>query len=256
MKKSRKHLFLSSTILRGRRIKGPEGDDTGGGATGDSTQGGNNQGGNEPSNDGSNSNANNDGLPIAPEAFWKDPAAEGDDSGNQGDDDSKDFGTQIMTEISGWNPPKPLFDADIAKEVADGNLDGVNARFNEMVQGAVRQAVVLTAKIMQRFEGSIDQRIDGKLGQDRTRQGDEGLLAENFTSFKDPAVAPMIRGVFQQSLLHTKGDRTKALEMTRGMLRTMGQTGRNDLGIEAPPRNPDDLDAGSRSFVKDLLELP
>ena len=263
--RNRHHLFLSTSISRGRLLK-EDVPGAGGGAPagGDSGAGGDNGGNSGDSGSAQAGTANNDGQQFDPGQFWKLP--ESGDGGNQnqnqgsdgqgGQNQEPDIGTQIAADIKGFKIATPIFDDAIAQEIADGKLDGINGRFQDMAQTVLQQSVVTVARIMKAFEQSIDSRISGMINNSQTADKDERLLGDSFQAFSQPAMQPVIRGVFQQSLTHTKGDRAKAIEMTKGMLRSMGQLGRQDFGIPTPPRNPDDIygSDGAADLVRDLLE--
>lgn len=263
MRKNRKHLYLSSTLARGRFLKAPEGDDTSGG--GSTPQGGdsgqtpdNTQGNSTPATQGQSGDQNNPGQQLDVDGFWK--KAESQDGGDQnqnGGEQTPDVGTQIVNDIKAFKLGTPIFDDSIATEIAEGKLDGINNRLNQMAQSVMQQTVVMTARLMKALEESMDQRVSGMIDSSQSQTKDEQLLTENFQAYSQPAMQPVIRGVFQQSLSHTKGDRKAAMEMTKGMLKQMGQLGREDFGIPKPPRNPDDVYGAdsSASLVKDLLSM-
>lgn len=256
---NRKAMYLNATILRGRRLK--DGEEGAGGQSGGANSGaGGDNGGNSGDSSGQAQNGqNNDGAQLDPNQFWHIPEAKDGENGTQGDGDGggEDIGQQIVGEIGKFTLGTPIFDDSIAGEIAEGKLDGINARFNQMSQAVLKQSVMMAARIMQQFEKSMDERISGAINSSQTVNRDESLLKEHFPSFGQVAMQPMIRGVFQQSLTHTKGDRAKAIEMTKGMLRSMGQIGRTDFGITEAPRNPDDVYGAdsSKSLVRDLLEM-
>jgi hypothetical protein len=97
----------------------------------------------------------------------------------------------------------------------------------------------------------VQEAIQNALGN---RDNNQSLI-ESFPSMRDPAMAPIINGVFQQSLKHSGGDRNKAIAMTRDMLKYMGKTATSDLGIEVPPNSREDsfMTDSSRSLVDELL---
>lgn len=237
--------------LHGGLLKDEEGH---GGGGGDSNGGGNNGGGNSGDSGQSGGNQNNDGQSFNAESFWNSPEPEGTSQESQGPTDAE-FGQSLMQTITNFQG-SPVFDAETASQIAEGNLDGVNQRLQAMQQGVLRQSMIMMAQILQRFDTQVDGRISGQINQNSTRQSDESMLSEQFPSFTKPEVRPVIQGVFQQSLKHSKGDRKAALEMTRGMLKSMGQLGGSDFGFSTPPGNPDDHTSnGPSSLVQELLSM-
>jgi hypothetical protein len=251
---SRKSIYLYTGARRGLHGGLPkEGEDHQG--SGDSGQPQNNGTGNSGDSGQNGQNQNNDGLGFEPASFWNNPEpADGGTGESQGPTD-EEFGQTLMQSITNFTPPT-IFDAETASQIAEGNLEGVNQRMQQFGQTMMRQAMIMTAQILQRFEGQVDGRIKGSITENSTRQSDESMLAEQFPSFAKKEVRPVIQGVFQQSLKHSKGDRTKALEMTRGMLKSMGQLGAGDFGLSTPPSNPDDFTSnGPSSLVQELLQM-
>lgn len=248
----------------GRLMRDPNGHPAGGDDTG-------NQGG-APANEGVQSQNNgqgnaqgfenqtgtqdNNGQELDPNAFWNDPNAAGDgNSSHEEDLSGQHTGQQIVQDIQNFRI-EPLFSAETAQQISEGNFENVNTALNTAMQNTMRQTVALTARIMQDFEKSIQSQIQGSIKQNQTQQTDEQMLSENFSTYTNPAMKPMIRGVFNQALKHSGNDRDKAMRLTRSMLQTMGQTGSSDLGFQTPPAGPDDYQSeGPSSLVKDLLAM-
>ena len=117
----------------------------------------------------------------------------------------------------------------------------------------------ITAELMKAFEGNFDRRIEalinGKIEGSRTSQNDEKLLGDTFKGFANPAMKPMIQGVFNKALEHSKGDRAKALDLAKGMLQAMGQHGKDDFGFSRFNNPDDNLAEGPSRLVQELLEL-
>lgn len=256
--RSRKSIFLGTTArlgLHGGLLKDEQGHDQSAGG-GNQGQQQNNGGGNSGDSGQSGGNQNNDGLGFEPASFWNNPEpADGGNSESQQGPSDEEFGQSLMQSITNFQAPA-IFDAETASQIAEGNLDGVNQRMQQFGQTMMRQAMIMTAQILQRFEGQVDGRIRGSITENSTRQSDEAMLSEQFPSFAKKEVRPVIQGVFQQSLKHSKGDRAKAMQMTRDMLKSMGQLGAGDFGLSTPPSNPDDFTSnGPSSLVQELLSM-
>ena len=240
--------------LHGGLLKDDEGHG-GGGGQGDSGQGGNNGGGNGGDSNTQGGGQNNNGQEFNAEGFWNSPEPEGGNSGESQGPTDQEFGQSLLQGITQYQGGA-VFDAETASQIAEGNLDGVNQRMQQMQQGVLRQSLIMMSQILQRFESQMEGRINGAITQNSTQRDDTSMLAEAFPSYGQAAMKPVINGVFQQSLRHTKGDRKAALEMTRGMLRSMGQLGGSDMGIQTPPNNPDDFQSnGPSSLVQELLSM-
>lgn len=256
MRKNRKALYLHSTIIRGRRLR--EGEEDGGG-TGESGTQPNNTGVNgESAPGGQQSNA---GQPFDPASFWASDGNDdaGDDSNNDGSDEGKELGTQLVSQIQAFKPKADVFTAEALEKMASGDLTPLNEAIAESHRAGMTQMLGITAQLLKRFETHIEGRFESlvgkRLNESQTNQRDERVLSENFKGYADPAVKPVIQGVWNQALRHTKGDRKAALTMTQGMLQAMGKAGKDDMGF-SNFRNPDDnLDEGPSRLVQELLEL-
>lgn len=239
----------------GRFMRAPDGhDDTGtGGGAPESGQNGNNSNVNlgESNNGGSGGDNAGGGDDLA--SFWNDPPADGsgnEESGEQDQQQSQALGQELAGLISG-HQAAPLFTKELADQIADGNLEGINKAFGEAQQAALRQSLVLNTKLISavanRLESQMQARIDAALGN----KDSEVALETHFPAAKDPKARPLIQRVWDQSMKQTKGDKQKAVQLTRQMLDAFGQS----TGLSTPPSDPStpvSSDA-SRSLVDDLL---
>lgn len=209
----------------------------------------NNEGGNPAPDSNAGGDANNAGQALNPEQFWTGQPNDG--GSNDSEISAEEFGRGIAQEIANYQGVE-IFTPDIAAQVAQGDLAGVNQAMQAMQRQAIQQAVVIATNIMRRgladVESRFDTRVQSHLGSEKNQQA----LMEEFPSMRDPAMAPVIQGVFAQAMIHTKNDRTKALEMTRGMLRVMGKSGSKDFGISDPPQSQENP-GSSHSLVAELL---
>jgi hypothetical protein len=253
-----KTALLNSTLMTpverrmGRFMRAPDGHG------GDSSASGDNTGVNPDS--GTGDPASNTGQAFDYASFWdkKEEGSGNPDSGQGGDgvDAGKELGQQLVSQIQSYKA-SDVFTQEALQKMSDGDLTPLNEGINAAVQGSMKQMLGIVATLLERFESHqqtrFDQLVEGKLQSAQMSQKDESLLSENFKGFADPAMRPVIHGVFKKSLEHSGGDRSKALSLTRGMLETMGKLGREDMGI---PRfaNPDDgLDEGPARLVQELL---
>lgn len=240
----------------------------GGGGTGDQNQGGapNNQGGNSgDSNGNSGGGADNGGQGFDLNQFWSDPQPQnggqspnqqqpsGDSQGNQGGDQGSPLGRQLVEQLTGFNAGN-LFDDAVAQQINDGDLSGINGRFNELGQNLLRQSIMMNTHVVRAFGEQMVERMQSMIQEHLGGRDNEAAMLEAFPSAKDTRVRPVIERVFNQSLKINGGDRTKAIEMTREMLKLVGQNASTDLGFETPPSGrDDDLATNAASLVEDLL---
>jgi hypothetical protein len=250
--------LLTSTMMTpaerrmGRFMRAPDGHEGG-----DSGAPANNTGVNSDS--GTPAGDSNTGQDFDFGAFWNQQKQDdaSDDSKKDEPDEGAQLGQQLVSQIQGFKA-SDVFTQDALQKMTDGDLSPLNEGINKAVQMSMTQMLGITATLMQKFEQNLQSRFDSmvenRLETSRTSQQDEQMLSKEFKAFSDPAVRPMIHGVFRQALQHSAGDRQKALKLTRGMLQTMGTVAKDDMGLSSL-RNPDDqLDEGPARLVQELLQ--
>lgn len=255
--RTRKQLFLTTSISRCTPLRREGEGEQGGGTGGDSGGGGDNKGGNSDSGGGGGDP--NAGQQFDYSSFWaaKEPEGDSNDSGNEGDA-GKELGTRLVGQIQNFKPDD-VFTAATLEKMANGDLTDLNSGLQKSFQAGLTQMLGITAELMKAFEGNFDKRIEslinGKIEGSRTSQNDEKLLGDTFKGFANQAMRPMIQGVFNKALEHSKGDRPKALDLAKGMLQAMGQHGKDDFGFSRFTNPDNNLDEGPSRLVQELLEL-
>jgi hypothetical protein len=106
----------------------------------------------------------------------------------------------------------------------------------------------LLGGVIDRLSEDFDQRIQRALGN----RDNEITLETHFPLAKDPTMRPMVQRVWDQALVNAKGNKEKAIQLTKGMLDAFG----SKTSIREPAEDPT---AGintpaSRSLVESLLE--
>jgi hypothetical protein len=245
---------------RGRFMRAPDGHEGGtppaqGGS--DSTPPANNTGGNSadstnPTGTGDNTSQ---GDPLA--GFWEgkpEKDAGASDSSAAEAEESRALGTELKGVIDSFAPP-PAFTEDIAKQVAEGNFDGVNQAMAAAHRATIQQSVGVVTKllgaIIPKLQADLEQRVQTAMGNQESDQ----FLQQNFPEAKNPAFAPVVDRVWKQSLVNAKGNREEAIRQTRGMLQAMGSQFAGD-DIRSPASDPHaGIDtAASKSLVAQLLQ--
>lgn len=259
---SRKNNLLAHTAMTpaerrmGRFMRAPDGHGEGGGS----------DSGANPDNTGVNLGTgtpgadSNTGQDFDYTAFWNQQQQKDDNAESQGDeepDEGAQLGQQLVSQIQSFKA-SDVFTQDALAKMTEGDLSPLNEGINKAVQTSMTQMLGITATLMQKFEQNLQSRFDSmvenRLETSKTSDKDEQMLASEFKAFADPSVRPVIHGVFRQALTHSNGDRKKAMQLTRGMLQTMGTVARDDMGL-GNFRNPDDqLDEGPARLVQDLLQ--
>jgi hypothetical protein len=242
----------------GRFMRGPDGHEGAAGNTtppGDSSGGQNNAGnitgvGNEEKTE------DNGGQEKPLERFWEAKPEEGVDPDAEAEraKSSQELGKEIGAMISGFQAPE-VFTKEIADAIADGDLKGVNQALNEHSQKLMQHQIAVTAKLLggviDRLSADFEAKIQKALGS----KDNEIALETHFPLAKDAALRPMVQRVWDQALVNSKGNREKAIQLTRGMLDAFGEK----MGGGRSLRDaPDDPTAGintapAKRLVEDLL---
>jgi hypothetical protein len=240
-----------------RVMKDPEGDHG-------SNQQQNNDGNAGDSNGTGGTGENNNGQEFNPEGFWEDPQEQASQNGtptptpapNQQDDPGKTLGTQLNEGLQALKFDD-LFTTDIADQIANGDLKGANERFQTLAREAVKQSVVMNTQVVKAFGQQIMSRVEAMIAEKFGGEKNDAALVAAFPSAKDPAVYKTVKGIFDQSMKHTNGNRDKAVEMTRGMLKFVTTKSSADLGLdtEPPAGRGDTMTDNSRQLVESLLSL-
>lgn len=235
---------------------------------GDSNQAPNNQGSENNDSGGTPANQNNGGQePDVGENFWSDPspdtnrsAPSGESAGggspsggspNQQQDAGKAFATALSELKFG-----EVFTPEAIKKLNDeSDASLFNQGLQALGQDAVRQSVLMSARLMQQvttqIREEVKQEIQNSLGQ-RDAQTD---LATEIPSYKNPKVRPVIDQIFAQAQKHHPKDRAKAIELTKSMLKIQMDTMGPDFGITTPPNGPDDQLRSDTNWEKELLGI-
>ena len=207
----------------------------------------------------------NTGQEFDGNSFWDQPSAEATGTPGQpgsaesgapagGQNDAAEFGKQLSARLDAI-AFDPAFTEEIARQVEQGDLSGINKTMAANHQKAVRESVVLTAQLMQKSQEALLTKVQSMIDQKLGTRDTNKTLEENFSMAKDPALRPIVQSVFDQAMLKAKGNRTVAVAETQKMLKVLGVRGAKDMGITTPPASPEDTftsDAAT-SLVEELM---
>lgn len=192
------------------------------------------------------SEQNNTGNEFDPAAFWNSPASAGDGApsgesgagkqGESGTQEPSNFGQELATRLSTLTFGDPVFNDEVAGQINEGNFTGVQDRLNAMGQSIVREALAMQVKILRPFAEQLMEQVRQETNQTFNNRDNVESLERLFPAAKNPAMAKTIQPIYDQALLNAKGDRTKAVEATKEMLRFMAGESAKDLGVEVLPR--------------------
>lgn len=214
---------------------------------------------------------NNAGQSFDPASFWDTPSPDGTGSpargsadsapagggstGTQGNaDPGQEIGQRFATQLQSL-AFAPVFSNEVAQQIADGNLEGVNGAITQLGRDSVRNAVTMSAQLMQVHGQHILSQVEAMI-QDRLGGRDnDAALEQAFPQLAtNPAMRPMVTEVFAQAMKHSGGKREAALDLTRTMLKFMGQGVNKELGLTEPAgSSSDNIGSGAMSLVEELL---
>lgn len=259
--------FTAPGIARGRIMRAPEGDagaGAGGGA-GAESQGTGNNGGQGEGNSGSGasgaSESNNTGKAFDPASFWDGPApakdaapsgesagGKGGESGNQGQGNQGEFAQQLTSRLSSLTFGDPIFNAEVAEQINEGNYDGVQKRFEAMGQQIVRESLAMQVQVLRPFAEQLMEQMRNESKQTFDSRDNKESLETLFPAAKNPVMAKTIQPIYDQALKNLKGDRAAAVAQTKEMLRFMAGESAKDLNFELAPRGQGDRGGPTPNF--------
>lgn len=230
-------------LQSGRLMRGP--DDH---PTGTQQEGTNNGGGNSTPPTGESESQNNTGNELDLEQFWAPEDGENgaapkresdDDSGSSSSISDTDLATNLRDGIAAAN-----FGDVMTPEIYTSLQSGDPVAFNTGIQDFGRaimsqtmgQSIAVMRVLRERILGEVNQMIEGRVTGDK----DHDELIRAIPSAGSAAMGPTIKNVYKQALTRTKGDRTKAIEMTKDVLRIQAENFGSDLNLNVAPRSPDD----------------
>jgi hypothetical protein len=229
----------------------PPQNDGGTGTGGDSTGGTNNSGGNSGTQNGNTGTQNNPGQPSVTDDFWSRsvssgdgppvarPGSDGTNPNGTGSDPNEQFSKELGQELAGLTF-KPAMTTEIASDISEGKFESFDKLMAENHQAAVRNALQLSVKVIQRFGEQMMAQVEKRIGSSLTTKDNMSALETAFPIAKDPKIRPIVQSIFDRSLELNGNNREAALKMTRDMLGTMHASIGGDNGLNIPPPNPSD----------------
>lgn len=237
---------------------GGSGTQDGGGQQADSDQQQNNDGNAGGQQRTDSAGKDNAGKDFDPEGFWKDPEPDpakkgaGEELSPQ-EQEARRTGQGIIDEMRAVTF-NPVMNQELAAELAEGKFENFNKAIHQELGNVLQQAVITVAKLMKANNNSLESRFESIVGKKFDGRDNSETLESNFPMARDPAMRPVIQGVFDQSMKLHNNDRKKAVETTRNMLRHMGKHAQQDLGIP-PQTSSDDYGGSAESSTSLVAEL-
>lgn len=256
----RNNLLSGSIMMRGPQVCFAPENDSGGG--------GDNGGGNSGTQEKSAETPDNAGGAFDPTKFWDKPPANAletpgkpgsvDSTGKQVAPAEESEGTKIgktfSERLTNLNLGGPIFTDDIMAKAAEGDVKGLNDAISAQSKAAVQHAVMMSAELMKAHQDVMLSRVQTMIQEALGGRDKQQTLESEFPQLaSNPAMRPMIQGIFDKAMENSKGDRAAAVSMTRTMLQYMGKEGSKDFGFK-PPQEDGDMTENSRSLVEQLLD--
>lgn len=207
------------------------------------------------------SDSNNAGNEFDPASFWNGPApADGaapsrESAGNSGGESGTKPGTQeggfaqqLTERLNGLTFGDPIFNQEVAEQINEGNYDGVQQRFNAMGQQIVREALAMQVQILRPFAEQLMEQVRNETKQTFDTRDNSESLVKLFPAAKNPVMEKTIRPIYEQALKNSGGNREKAVNQTKEMLRFMAGEAAADLNFELAPRGSGDRGGPTPNF--------
>ena len=190
---------------------------------------------------------NNSGEDFDTSTFWVSPSdepgaapsGESAGTGTPGGTESS-FAQNLTSQLQNLTFGEPVFTQEIAEEINQGNFSGFEKRIQAQMQAAVRQSLAMNVQVLRPFAEQIMTQVRNEFSSTLNSRDNNESLTRDFPAAKDPRVAPVIKGVFDQALIRTKGDRAKAVAQTKQMIALLTNTAAGDLDLDVAPRGQGD----------------
>jgi hypothetical protein len=199
-------------------------------------------------------NPNNTGTSFDPASFWNQPspapapgpASQGSEpgtgaGGGQQPDANAAFGQQLNQQLQSLTFA-PIMTPEITEALSNGNLESFNTAITTQLRAATQNALQMSLSVMQRLSDQLLSEVDRRVGAREQNRDNSQALSTEIPLAKDPAMAPIVQSIFNQAMTLNKGDRVKAIAMTKDMLKSYHSSmQRTDSGLGIPPPNPGDV---------------
>lgn len=254
----------------GRLMRAPDHPAPGNEGTGDNNQAG--VGGNNSESTTGGGGEDNSGQSFDAEAFWNGPAPENNDAsgngesaingtqgsgtqGQGGNQDGDNVGDALARQLSTLNFGESVFDPKVVEQINEGNFDGFNERMNSVLQGAVRNSLLMNVQVIREYGVRLKQQILDEVQGTLIGRDDQSQLIKDFPAAANPKIAPAIQRIFDQALKNTNGNRVEAVKQTKQMMSLMASETASDLNLDVAPRGQGDSRPSTASNIDWLQEL-
>ena len=175
-------------------------------------------------NAGTAENNTGDNTPSFSE-FWDDPTASDDPPQNKPTNQPPQTPTTSPMEafqqrVSNLDLLSD-FPEELNEQIQQGDFSGLKSHINKGLQGALMQAVMLGAQMIQTNNQSLQTKIDRTVNTTSSAREAKARMFAELPFTKDPSVSPIAEAVMARALKKNNGSLDKALEMTKGYFKAM-----------------------------------
>jgi hypothetical protein len=241
-------MMTPAELAKGRFMRAPDHP-----LSDDSASTGDNKGGNAGDSENDDTTGDNASQANELDAFWEDKPAEKPEGESEDDTAaaSQALGAELGGLIKSFKAPE-VFTKEIADKIAEGDLGGVNEAMAARDTALMQHQMVVTAKLLGGVIDRLSADFEGRIQRALGNRDSEVTLETHFPLAKDPQMRPMVQRVWDQALKNSKGDKEKAIRLTKGMLSAFGEK----TSLRDAPADPT---AGvnsraAQSLVASLLE--
>ena len=150
------------------------------------------------------------------------------------------FAQQLTQQLGTMSFGDPVLTPEITEEINQGKFENFEKRIQGQLQTAVRQALAMQVQVLRPFAEQLLNQMRGEFGSTLSERDDESALVKDFPSARNPVVAPIIKGIYDQALVRTNGNRELAVKQTKQMLAHMASQTAGDLELEIAPQGAGD----------------
>lgn len=210
--------------------------------------GGDNQGGNSGGSGGDSQSQNNAGDDFDIEAFFAEggegtggaPSGEstvpsGSSSSTSDSEADRNLAQEVRTELEAMNFGD-FVTPEIAQALQSGDPNSFNQAFQSVGRQIVQQSVAMSVGLMRHLSERMMREVDQRINATQTSTKDEEALIQAIPSAGSPRMGPTVKNIYAKALSRTGGDRQKAIQMTKDVLRLQAEEFGADLGLDVTPR--------------------
>jgi hypothetical protein len=140
----------------------------------------------------------------------------------------------------------------MAEEMSQGNFTNFNQNLQNYGQSIARQTIQQVVPILKAVRDQIMNDVGTKVTGEFGSREDSAALIKAIPSAANPKVAPIVKPIFDQAMKVAKGDRTRAIEMTKTMLQMTNSTLVEDTSLGIAPRGAGDSTASNVNWLEEL----